>query len=132
MGETAAFKPAFRVAFRKRRCLVLADGFYEWRKDGKAKIPTYIFLKSGEPFAFARLWETWKSPDGDTQPDVGNSFREAEALWPDPLIEEPGLLTPLLIPAPGELMDSYPVSTLVNSPKNQGPECIAPVGPTAP
>jgi len=53
VGETAASKPAFRAAFKKRRCLILADGFYEWRKDGKEKIPTYVFLKSREPFAFA-------------------------------------------------------------------------------
>ncbi len=66
VGETLATKPAFRAAFKKRRCLILADGFFEWRKDGKNKIPTYIFLKSREPFAFAGLWETWKSPGGET------------------------------------------------------------------
>ena len=66
VGETLAAKPAFRAAFKKRRCLILADGFFEWRKDGKSKIPTYIFLKSRESFAFAGLWETWKSPEGET------------------------------------------------------------------
>ena len=60
VGETAAAKPAFRAAFKKRRCLVLADGFFEWRKEGKTKVPTYVFLRSGEPFAMAGLWETWK------------------------------------------------------------------------
>lgn len=82
-AETLAERSAFRNAFKKRRCLVLADGFFEWRKEGKEKIPIYIFLKSREPFAFAGLWETWKSPDDEvvksctivtTEP---NSFMEA-------------------------------------------------------
>ncbi len=146
VGETAAAKPAFRAAFRKRRCLVLADGFFEWKKAGKAKIPTYIFLKSREVFAFAGLWESWKDPNGailrscailTTQP---NEFiepihhrmpvilsEETEALWLDPMTEDPDILQPLLQPSPGELMDSYQVSTYVNSARNQGPECIKPV-----
>ena len=147
VGETVATKPAFRAAFRKRRCLVLADGFFEWRKDGKEKIPTYIFLKSKEPFAFAGLWEIWKTPEGGqlrsctiltTKP---NQFiapihdrmpvilsEEAEALWLDPVTEDPDVLTPLLIPSPNELMASHTVSSLVNSPKNSAPECIDAVG----
>lgn len=147
VGETAAVKPAFRTAFKKRRCLVLADGFYEWRKDGKAKIPTYIFMKSREPFAFAGLWETWRSPEGEavrsctivtTQP---NDFiapihsrmpvilsQETEALWLDPLTEDPEVLTPLLVSAPSELMEFYEVSDFVNSARNQGPECAMAVG----
>ena len=147
VGETVATKPAFRAAFRKRRCLVLADGFFEWRKDGKEKVPTYIFLKSKEPFAFAGLWETWKTPEGGqlrsctiltTKP---NQFiapihdrmpvilsEETEALWLDPMTEEPDVLTPLLIPSPNELMASHTVSSLVNSPRNSAPECIDAVG----
>ncbi len=146
VGETVATKPAFRAAFKKRRCLVLADGFFEWKKEGKAKIPTYIFLKSREPFAFAGVWETWKSPEGEvvrscailtTRPNafiepIHNRMpvilsSEAEALWLDPMTEEPDILAPLLIPFPAELLDCYPVSNLVNSPKNFGPECIQPV-----
>ena len=148
VGETLATKPAFRAAFKKRRCLILADGFFEWKKDGKEKIPTYIFLKSREPFAFAGLWETWKSPEGEvirscaivtTEPNdflapIHNRMPvvlsdETQALWLDPMTEDPEVLTPLLIPAPGESMDSYEVSSLVNYPKNYGPECIEPVGP---
>ncbi len=125
VGETAAAKPTFRAAFKKRRCLILADGFYEWRKEGKEKIPTYIFLKSREPFAFAGLWETWKSSDGDiirsctivtTKPNefvepIHNRMPvilsgETEALWLDPMTEERDVLEPLLIPSPSELMDS--------------------------
>lgn len=147
VGETLAAKPAFRAAFKKRRCLILANGFFEWRKDGKAKVPTYIFLKSREPFAFAGLWETWKAPDGEvvrsctivtTTPNqfvapVHNRMpvllpQEAEALWLDPMTEDARVLTPLLIPSPSELMDSYVVSGVVNSPKNSGPECIQPEG----
>ena len=147
VGETAASKPAFRTAFRKRRCLVLADGFYEWKKNGKQRIPNYIFLKSGEPMAFAGLWETWKSPEGEYVRSCAiittnsNSFiepvhsrmpvilsDESEALWLDPLTEDPGILEPLLIPSPPELMSSYVVTDYVNSVRNQGPDCIAPAG----
>ena len=146
VGETAATKPAFRAAFKKRRCLILADGFFEWRKDGKEKIPTYIFLKSQEPFAFAGLWETWKSPEGETVKSCTilttkpNEFMEpihnrmpvilsgeTEALWLDPMTEEPDLLQPLIQPAPAELMESRIVSSLVNSPKNNSPECVVPI-----
>ena len=146
VGETAATKPAFRAAFKKRRCLVLADGFFEWRKDGKQKTPTYIFLRSKEPFAFAGLWETWKAADGEvvnsctiitTEPNefvapIHNRMPvilsgETEALWLDPLTENSDTLTPLLIPSPPEHLDSYEVSDVVNSPKNSGPECIEPV-----
>ena len=65
-AETLAEKPSFRQALQKRRCLVLADGFYEWRKAGSKKIPMYIALKSGDPFGMAGLWETWKAPSGET------------------------------------------------------------------
>ena len=146
VGETAATKPAFRAAFKKRRCLILADGFFEWRKDGKEKIPTYIFLKSREPFAFAGLWETWKSSEGETVKSCTivttkpNEFMEpihnrmpvilsgeTEALWLDPMTEEPDALQPLIQPAPAELMESCIVSSLVNSPKNNRPECVVPI-----
>ena len=143
VSETAAEKPAFRTAFRKRRCLVLADGFFEWIRDGKTKIPYHIFLKSGEPFAFAGLWDSWKSPKEEVvhsctimtcQPNefmapIHNRMpvildEEAEALWLDPMTEDPNILKKLLVPAPWELMGSYEISPLVNSPKNKGPEII--------
>ncbi len=146
VGETLATKPAFRAAFKKRRCLILANGFFEWKKEGKEKIPTYIFQKSREPFAFAGLWETWKSPEGETVMSCAivttkpNEFiepihdrmpvilsSETEALWIDPLTEDPGVLQPLLQPSPAEQMESYEVSSFVNSARNLGPECIKPL-----
>lgn len=149
VGETVATKPAFRAAFRKRRCLVLANGFFEWRKEGKLKIPTYIFQKNREPFAFAGLWETWNPPEGGpvlsctivtTTPNefiapIHNRMpvvlsQEAEALWLDPMTEEAAILEPLLISSPPELLDSYVVSDAVNAAKNYGPECIEPVEST--
>ena len=146
VGETAASKPAFRAAFKKRRCLVLANGFYEWRKDGGRKIPTYIYARGGEPMAFAGLWETWRSPEGQVvrsctiittqanpliQP-LHNRMpvilsEETQALWLDPLTEDRENLEPLLIPAPIELLTSHPVADTVNSVKNQGPGCILPL-----
>jgi len=146
VGETAAAKPAFRAAFKKRRCLVLANGFYEWKKDGKRKLPSYIYPKSGEPMAFAGLWETWRSPEGQVVQSCtiitteANPFiqqlhnrmpvilsDETQALWLDPLTEDPSVLGRLLVPAPVELLTSHPVAETVNSVKNQGPECIVPL-----
>lgn len=148
VGETAATKPAFRAAFKKRRCLIPADGFFEWRKDGKQKVPTYIFLKSRKPFAFAGLWESWKSPDGETirsctivttKPNefiepIHNRMpvilsEETEALWLDPMTEKADTLSALLIPSPAELMEAYEVSNFVNYAKNEGRECVLPVSP---
>ena len=146
VAETAAGKPAFRAAFKKRRCLILADGFFEWRKDGKEKIPTYISQKSKAPFAFAGLWENWKSPEGDqvrsctiltTTPNeliqpIHNRMpvilsQETEALWLDPMTEAAETLTPLLIPSPAEELTSIVVSGHVNSARNEGQECVQPV-----
>ena len=143
VGETVSAKPAFRAAFKKRRCLVLANGFYEWKKEDKRKIPTYIYPRNGEPMAFAGLWETWKSPEGQVVQSCtiittsANPFieplhnrmpvilsEETQALWLDPLTEDRKNLEPLLIPAPIELLTSHPVAETVNSVKNQGPDCI--------
>ena len=147
-SETLATKPSFRVAYRKRRCLVLADGFFEWEKEGKSKIPMYICLKSRELFAFAGLWESWTAPSGDiirsctiitTEPNhliepIHNRMPvilpdEAAALWLDPATEDPNIFAPLLRPFPADSMDAYEVSSVVNSPKNYGPECVEPVRP---
>lgn len=146
-SETAASNNAFRGAMRKRRCLILADGFYEWRKEGKERFPVLITLRSGKPFAFAGLWETWKSKDTgeivrsctilttaangliesvhDRMPVI--LTEETEALWLDPVTEEPETLMPLLMPYPPEEMSMREIPTLVNSVENQGPELIAPV-----
>ena len=146
VGETLSTKPAFRTAFRKRRCLVLANGFYEWKKDGKRRLPTYIYPKSGEPIAFAGLWEAWKSPEGPLirsctiiTTQANSSIEplhtrmpvilsdETQALWLDPLTEDTTNLEPLLIPAPEEFLASHRVSETVNSVMNQGQELILPL-----
>ena len=145
VSETAAAKPAFRSAFRRRRCLVLADGFYEWRREGKQRMPMYFFQKSGEPMAFAGLWESWQSPEGEhirscaILTTAANEFmaqvhhrmpvilsEETEPLWLDPFTETPDTLEPLLIPAPPELLDVREVSPTVNNVRNDNPGCIAP------
>lgn len=145
-AETAAEKPAFRHALRHRRCLVPADGFFEWRRDGRHRTPFYFRLKIGAPFAFAGLWEP--GPDGlpgfailttaandlvrplhDRMPVILD--QEAEAAWVDPLCTDPMALLPLLRPAQAETMEAFEVSTLVNSPKNDVPACIEPARPTA-
>ncbi len=145
VSETAAAKPAFRSAFRRRRCLVLANGYYEWRREGKGRTPWYFSQKSGEPMAFAGLWESWQSPDGGwirscvilttsanslVEP-VHNRMpvilsAETEPLWVDPLTETPATLEPLLLPAPPELLDVWEVSPAVNSVRNDNPACIDP------
>ena len=148
VSETAATKPAFRSAFRRRRCLVLADGFFEWRKEGKQRIPLYFSQKSGEPMAFAGLWENWKSPDDEwirsctILTTAANSFiepvhnrmpvilsAETVPLWLDPLTETPDNLQPLLLPAPSEVLDVREVSSTVNNVRNDNPGCIDAVTP---
>jgi len=144
-AETVATKPAFRVALRKRRCLMPADGFYEWQPIGRRKQPVYITLKTREPFSFAGLWETWTSSNGeeilsctiitteanelltpihDRMPVI--LTRDAEAVWLDPAIQDPARLLPLLTPYRAEEMEVYPVNLRVNNPGNDGPECIEP------
>lgn len=150
VGETVSTKPAFRAAYKKRRCLVLANGFFEWRKEGKARIPNYIFQAGQRPFSFAGLWETWKSPEGETiksytivttKPNqliepIHNRMpvilsQETEALWLDPMTEDADILNKLLVPAPTEYMAAYQVSEVVNSPRNSGLECIQEIEPTS-
>lgn len=147
-AETLAEKPAFRSAYRRRRCLVLADGFYEWRKEAgtSRRTPMYIHMKSGEPFGFAGLWETWNSPLGDlvlsctivtTTPNellapIHDRMpailpREHYERWLDPGEQHPEQLAPLLRPYPADRMEAYAVSPLVNSPAYDTAECIRPV-----
>ena len=140
-GETVAEKSAFRDALRRRRCLVLADGFYEWKRDGAARRPMRVGMRSGEPFAFAGLWSVSKDPESnrfsscaiittaanDLLRPIHNLPRESEALWLDASIEDAGLLTSLLTPYANDGLDAYEVSPLVNSAANDLPEVIAKV-----
>jgi len=146
-AETVAEKPAFRTPFRKRRCLVLADGFYEWRAEAgqKTKTPMYIRLASKKPFAFAGLWEIWNP---DTTPVLSCTIititpnelvapihnrmpvilpPEAYAQWLSPTEQDPETLQRLLKPYPAENMTAYPVSRVVNNPYSDVPACIEPV-----
>lgn len=144
--ETLAGKPAFRDAFRKRRCIVPADGFYEWVRQGDQKIPHYFFLESHAPMALAGVWANWKDPaSGEwirtcsivtTPPnqlmtpihDRMPALLQPEVwdLWLDRDLDDVEQLRGLLGPAPDGLMAEYEVSTFVNSVRNNGPECIRP------
>ena len=144
-GETLAQKPSFRAAFKKRRCLIAADGFYEWKHAGLKKQPIYVHLKNGVVFAFAGLWEAWMSPQGNqvesctiitTSPnellkDIHDRMPvilppEEYETWLQASTEEHSLQQ-LLRPYPAEEMEAYGVSTEVNSPKNNTPGCILPI-----
>ena len=144
-SESIDEKPSFKTPLKIRRCLVIADGFYEWYKpDKKTKIPYYFKLKSGEPFAFAGLWDLWENGDHSlttftiitTTPNelmkpIHNRMpvilkESDETRWLDPEIKDSKTLLPLLTPYPSEEMESFQVSTIVNSPKNDIPECIVP------
>jgi putative SOS response-associated peptidase YedK len=145
-SETAAEKPSFRAAYRRRRCLILADGFYEWRAEpgSRTKTPMYVRMASGEPFAFAGLWEIWHPDDAPllsctiltTEPNelvapIHNRMpvilaREAYDRWLDPEEQPSGSLDDLLKPYPAGEMTAYPVSRFVNNPANDAPACIVP------
>jgi putative SOS response-associated peptidase YedK len=146
-AETLAEKPAFRAAYKYRRCLILANAFFEWQPQtgSKSKLPHLIRLKSGEPFAFAGLWERWGAPDGSevrsaaiitTSPNplmagIHNRMpvilaRYAYAQWLDPAPAEPASLQGLLVAYPESEMEAFPISTLVNSPSNDRPDVILP------
>jgi putative SOS response-associated peptidase YedK len=143
-SETAPGKPSFRRAFRERRCLIPADGFYEWQRTNGAKQPYYIHMEDGRPFAFAGLWESWsKGGEGEVRTCtiltteanalVGEIHdrmpvilaADAYDVWLDPASERDEL-TGLLAPYPGDEMEAYPVSRFVNSPSNNDPRCIEP------
>ncbi len=145
-AETVAEKPAFRSAFRHRRCLVPADGFYEWRRLGTSKQPYRITRADGAPFAFAGLWERWRAPDGATVDSFTIITTAAnELLRPihdrmpvilDPADHGPWLDTDGVAPAAAARrlvacadaeLAAVAVSTRVNSPKNDDPACIAPL-----
>ena len=147
-AESVPDNNAFKHAFRRRRCLIPADSFYEWRGTGRDKTPLRIMLKSEAAFAFAGIWETWQDkadPAADSLKScaiittVPNALvapihdrmpvilpQECYADWLDPANEDTGSLRELLLPCDPELLKTYAVSTLVNSPRNQGPELVAP------
>jgi putative SOS response-associated peptidase YedK len=142
-SESVARSPAFRAAFKSRRCLMLADGFYEWDA-GPPKVPHYFRLKDGGPFAFAALWESW-GEGADAFESCALITTEANgvvapvhhrmpamldrpdyARWLDPEAT-PKALAALLAPFPDALMDGYEVGTYVNNPRHEGPRCVEPV-----
>ncbi|KAA9014056.1 SOS response-associated peptidase [Niallia endozanthoxylica] len=143
-AETLAEKPSFRDAYMKRRCLVIADSFYEWKRhDQQNKTPMRIKLKTDELFAMAGLWERWKSSEGKTifsctvitttpnevVKDIHDRMpvilkKEDEQTWLNPSIQDPHKLNSILKPLPEEFIEAYEVSNLVNSPKNNSPQLI--------
>jgi len=143
-AETLSEKPSFRTAFKKKRCLVIADSFYEWKRhEDKSKTPMRIKLKSADLFAMAGIWEAWKSPEGKTlytcsvittgpnelMKDIHDRMPvilkpEDEKTWLNPSISDTNDLNKLLIPYDENLMETYEVSPLVNSPRNNTAELI--------
>jgi putative SOS response-associated peptidase YedK len=143
-SETVAKTPAFRAAFKQRRCLIPISGYYEWQKTAEGKQPFYIHPKGAELFTLAGLWEHWQGADGEiiescsilttAAADVVRFLHERMPvilqpqdfdLWLDPQVQKPELLQPLL--RPFREVASYPVSTYVNSPRHEGPRCIEPL-----
>jgi putative SOS response-associated peptidase YedK len=142
-SETAPEKPSFRMAFRGRRCLIPADGFYEWKRENGGKQPYYFRMQDGRPFAFAGLWESWQKCDGDLRTCAILTTRASSVLqgihdrmpvilpcdaydaWLDPDADREEL-GELMIPYPGADLETYPVSRFVNSPRNNDERCIEP------
>lgn len=145
-SESVHEKHSFRHAIRYRRCLIPTSGFYEWVQEGKTKKPLYVCMKDGSPMVFAGLWESWKSPEGeviesctiltttsnklieslhDRMPVILHS--QEYDIWLDREMTDPEKLKHLYKPYPADLMEIYPVSSQVNSPRNDSPDCIKPV-----
>jgi putative SOS response-associated peptidase YedK len=144
-AETLLEKPSFKQLVARRRCLVPADGFYEWRREGNRKVPMWIYLKNRVPFAFAGLWDYWRDPAGDKElysftiitteanvllRPIHNRMpviydKEMGRQWLEESFgDQPMILAAVLRPWPSELMEAHDVSTLVNSPENDTAECI--------
>ncbi|MGH8507706.1 MAG: SOS response-associated peptidase [Gammaproteobacteria bacterium] len=141
-ADTVATKPAFRYAFRHRRCLIGCDGYYEWKALGRFRQPYFIRRNDGAPFAFAGLWEHWEHGEERIDSCCIIVTEAAETLrgvhdrmpiivdpadydaWMDQGLTDPVRLKPLLTPYASERMEAYPVSTRVNSPKNNHPDLI--------
>ena len=143
-AETVAQSVMFGDSLRKRRCLVPADGFYEWRTVNKKKVPVRFHLRDQAPFAFAGVWDVWAGPEGKvftvailttTPNDLTREVHdrmpvilrpEAEATWLDPAVDDPDNLMPLVGPYPAELMAATPANPALNKPSFEGPDCLLP------
>ena len=142
-AETAHEKPAFKSAFRTRRCLIPTNGFYEWQKQERHKQPFFVRMRKGRLFAFAGLWDHWEEEGGsavDTCTILTTGTNEILKpihdrmpvivapqnydLWLDVSIKSPETLNPILVPYNPEEMESYPVRSIVNDPSHEGVECI--------
>lgn len=146
-GETVHKLPSFRAAFRKRRCIIPAGGFFEWLRKEKEKQPFYVFRQDGAPLALAGLWERWHSEEEGRDVEscaiittsantlVGRLHNRMPVilepddfkLWLDPQEESPEKLLPLLRPSEENILAMYPVSKYINKAQNEGAQCIAPV-----
>ena len=147
-AETLSEKPSYRGPYKYHRCLIFANGFFEWQaqSSNKGKLPYYIHLKSGEPFAFAGLWDKWQSPDGSeihsatiittTPNDLVEPIhsrmpvilpKDCYTQWIDPNPQPPSRFDSILSPYPSNEMIAEPISTLVNSPENDTPEVLIPI-----
>jgi putative SOS response-associated peptidase YedK len=145
-GEGVTDKPAFRAAMKRRRCLIPADGFYEWQKAGERKRPFYVHAKSGKPLAFAGLWETWTGPNGEeldtaaivttranrTLAPIHNRMPvivppEAFDLWLNSNEVDATTAAALIAPAPDGLLEAYEISTAVNRTANDNTKVIEPI-----
>jgi putative SOS response-associated peptidase YedK len=146
-AESAAEKPAYRSSFKKKRCLIPTDGFYEWKKEGKLKQPFLIHRQDGKPFAFAGLWSSWRNPEQEKPvetftiltTDANDLLRPLHDrmpvildpkdfdLWLDPKMDDAATLQSLLVPHAVEGFETFPVSRMVNSPTNDVADCIAPL-----
>jgi putative SOS response-associated peptidase YedK len=143
-AETAAQKPSFRTAYRRHRCLVPADGYFEWLRDGRAKVPYWLRAADGGPLVFAGLWARWQPPEGDPVLSFTVLTTEAVGVARDIHDRMPVLLAPEVRdrwldpePLPSEIVDELvrveppalratEVSRAVNSPKNDSPACVEP------
>jgi putative SOS response-associated peptidase YedK len=149
--ETLDQKPSFKQLLARNRCLIPADGFYEWARIGKGKIPMRVRMRDRRPFTMAGLWDVWRDPDGEElysftiiTTDANKLLRPvhdrmplileplAAKQWLDPIFTSFSMLSVLMQPFPSELMEAYEVSRVVNDPKNDSPACIEPAIPEPP
>ena len=149
-AESVAEKPSFRAAFKRRRCIIPATGYYEWKKaaSGKAKQPYHIHREDDEPFGLAGLWERWSGGDGsdiesctilttDASEPLDEIHNRMPVIlhatdydrWLDPLLQDKDDLLPLLVDGAYHELTATPISTTVNNPRNETPDCITPLEP---